>query len=139
MRRPVRLAVPIGILVGLAFACLAQAPKAGGDKKHLLVVGQSAGHTHDSISHAMLTLGKLGRESGLFDVTLRTDVGLVTQKPLQRNAKNLSYFDAVFFYTTGELPMDESQKADLLAFIRDDGKGFLGTHSATDTFYQWSE
>jgi type 1 glutamine amidotransferase len=35
--------------------------------------------------------------------------------------------------------MDESQKADLLRFVRDDGKGFIGVHSAIDTFYQWPE
>ncbi len=31
------------------------------------------------------------------------------------------------------------QKADLLSFVRDDGKGFLGAHNATDTFYKWPE
>lgn len=30
--------------------------------------------------------------------------------------------------------MDPSQRADLLAFVRDDGKGFVGGHSALDTF-----
>ena len=35
--------------------------------------------------------------------------------------------------------MDESQKADLLSFVRDDGKGFVGVHSAPDTFYKWPE
>ena len=43
------------------------------------------------------------------------------------------------FYTTGELDMDDQQKADLLSFIKDDGKGFIGIHSATDTFYNWPE
>ena len=117
----------------------AQTPKAASGKKHLLVIGQSAGFTHDSISQGMLTLGKIGQESGLFDVTLRTDAGLITKKPLKGNAKNLDYFHAVFFMTTGELPLDDSQKADLLAFIRDDGKGFVGSHTATDTLYQWPE
>jgi type 1 glutamine amidotransferase len=64
---------------------------------------------------------------------------LITKKKLKNNAKNLDYFDAVLFYTTGELPMDDSQKADLLSFIHEDGKGFVGVHSATDTFYKWPE
>ena len=127
------------LLVLIALSCLAQTPKPAGGKKHLLVVGQCMGSTHDSISHAMVTLGKIGADSGLFDVTLRTDVANITKKPTKGNAKNLDYFDAIFFYTTGELPLDDSQKADLLAFVRDDGKGFLGTHSATDTLYQWPE
>ena len=35
--------------------------------------------------------------------------------------------------------MNDQQKADLLSFVQDDGKGFLGIHSATDTFYKWPE
>jgi hypothetical protein len=35
--------------------------------------------------------------------------------------------------------MDDEQKAALLSFVRDDGKGFLGGHSAADTFYKWPE
>ncbi len=48
-------------------------------------------------------------------------------------------FDAVVFYTDGDLDMDDSQKADLLSFVRDDGKGFIGIHSATITFLSWPE
>lgn len=51
---------------------------------------------------------------------------------------NLKKFDAVWFYTTGSLPMSDTQKSDLLAFVRS-GKGFAGSHSATDTFYNWKE
>ena len=40
------------------------------------------------------------------------------------------------FYTTGELPITDQQKADLQAFV-EGGKGFVGIHSATDTFYKW--
>lgn len=137
----------LAALALLGLACLAQTPRAqkapqkkADQLKHLLVIGDSEGWTHDSISHAMVTLGKIGAQSGLFDVTLRTDVRLITKKPVPapvRNAKNLDYFDAILFYTTGELPLDDSQKADFLSFVRDDGKGFLGTHSATDTLYEW--
>ena len=35
--------------------------------------------------------------------------------------------------------MDDQQKADFLSFIRDDGKGFIGVHSATITFTKWPE
>jgi len=115
-------------------ACLAQS-----ERKHLLFVGQSVGYTHDSISQGMATMARIGETSGLFDVTFRTDVESITKKKLAGNAKNLDYFDALMFYTTGELPLDASQKADLLSFVREDGKGFLGTHSATDTLYKWPE
>lgn len=52
--------------------------------------------------------------------------------------KGLAEFDAVFFYTTGELPMDEGQKKALLNFVREGGT-FVGSHCASDTFYQWPE
>jgi type 1 glutamine amidotransferase len=54
------------------------------------------------------------------------------------NDENLKNFDAVWFYTTGELPLSDVQKSDLLGFVRS-GKGFGGSHSATDTFYKWPE
>ena len=43
------------------------------------------------------------------------------------------------FFTDGNLDMDDSQKADLLSFVRDDGKGFIGIHSATITFVSWPD
>lgn len=106
-------------------------------KKQLLAVGMSAGWEHESVSDALATLYQLGKQTGIWDTVVRTDVELITKKKLDRNAKNLDSFDAVFFMTTGELPLDDQQKADLLSFVRDDGKGFLGAHNATDTFYKW--
>ena len=108
-------------------------------KKKILAIGQVQGFQHDSVSHALATIEQLGRKTGLWDTYIRTDSQLLTKKKLEGNAKNLTYFDAVVFYTTGELPLDESQKADLLSFVKEDGKGFIGIHSATDTFYQWPE
>ncbi len=126
----------IGVL-GLAIAGSlgAQQPK----KKKLLFIGQTKGFQHDSVSHAAGTLWKLGQESGIWDTYIKTDCQLVTKKKLGGNAKNLDYFDAVAFYTTGELDMDDSQKADLLSYVKDDGKGFIAIHSGNDTFYKWAE
>ena len=71
---------------------------------------------------------------------MRTDTELLTKKDLPRNAKNLNYFDAlVFASTTGELDMDASQKQDMMSFIKEDGKGFVGIHAALDTNYTWPE
>lgn len=125
----------VGAVLLIAFGCSLN----GQAKKKLLAVGMSAGYQHDSVSDALATLYELGKESGLWDTFIRTDVQLITKKQLEGNAKNLDFFDAVFFMTTGELPLDEEQKAALLSFIRDDGKGFLGAHNATDTFYKWPE
>ena len=87
----------------------------------------------------MATLYKIGRDSGKWDTCFRTDCRNITKKKLQWEAKNLNDFDAVVFFTDGDLGMDESQKADLLSFVRDDGKGFIGIHSAAITFTKWPE
>ncbi len=109
-------------------------------RKKILAIGEVKGYQHDSVSHALSTLEQIGHQTGLWDTYIRTDCELVTKQKLAAgNAKNLNYFDAVVFYTTGELDMNDQQKADLLSFIKDDGKGFVGIHSATDTFYKWPE
>jgi len=125
------------LAVFLGIACCASLPAQQPQKKKLLFIGQTKGFQHDSVSYAAGTLWKLGQESGLWDTYIKTDCQLVTRQKLGGNTKNLSFFDAVAFYTTGDLDMDDSQKADLLSFIKDDGKGFLGIHSANDTFYKW--
>jgi uncharacterized protein len=117
--------------------CLAQS--AGPQKKHLLVIGEEKGYRHESVSHAMSTIERLGRETGLWDTTLRTDTEALTKKKLEYNAKNLNNFDAVLFFTGGDLEMDDQQKADFLSFVHDDGKGFIGIHSAAITFVNWPE
>lgn len=108
--------------------------------KHVLVIGETKGWEHDSVPDAMDAIYQMGKKSGLWDTTMRTDTELLTKKNLGRNAKNLNYFDAIVFAsTTGELDMDASQKKDMMSFIKDDGKGFVGIHAALDTNYTWPE
>src|SRR5260370_2855145 len=111
----------------------AQAPR----KKRVLAIGAVEGYQHDSVSNGLATIWKLGHDSGLWDTFIKTDTELLTKKKLEKNAKNIDYFDAIFLYTTGELPMTDEQKAALLAFVHDDGKGVVGGHSAIDTWYKW--
>lgn len=123
------------LLCSVTVSTQAQPPK----RKKLLAIGMSMGFQHDSITHGLATIWKIGQESGLWDTYIRTDTQLITKKKLGNNAKNLDYFDAIMFYTTRELPLDDEQKASLMSFVKEDGKGFLGTHSATDTLYEWPE
>ena len=108
-------------------------------RKQLLAIGEQKGYRHEAVSHALATIERLGHESGLWDTTIRTDTEGLTKKKLEYNAKNLNDFDAVLLFTGGELEMDAGQKADFLSFIHDDGKGFVGVHSATITFTDWPE
>src|ERR1700740_3712434 len=88
--------------------------------KHVLVVGQTKGFEHDSVSAAMAAVYNMGKESGLWGTVMRTYTDLQTKKNIGRNAKNLNYFDLIVFAsTTGELDMDQSQKDDMMSFIKD--------------------
>ena len=102
------------------------------------------GFQHDSVSHALATIERLGRESGLYDTYIRTDSQLITKQPITLNgrpvnAKNLNYFDAIFFFGLREIELTDQQKSDLMSFIKEDGKGFVGAHTATTAFFSWPE
>jgi len=134
LMRMMRRIIVLGLALGSAAGASAQEKK-----RNLLVIGQSKGYQHESISTAMVTLYNLGRDSGRWDTTFRTDCTAVTKRPLKYEAKNLNHYDAVAFFTDGNLDMDDSQKADLISFVREDGKGFIGIHSAAITFLGWPE
>src|SRR5262249_27585719 len=124
-------------LVTLVLVIATPAAVAQERKRNLLVIGQSKGYQHESITDAMATLYSIGRASGKWDTCFRTDCKNVTKKALKWGTKNLNDFDAIVFFTDGDLDMDDSQKADLLSFVHDDGKGFIGIHSAAITFTSW--
>jgi len=126
----------LGILLAATFALNAQTAAA---KKKLLVIGEEKGYRHEAISHAMATIERLGTQTGLWDTYIRTDTEPLTKKKLEYNAKNLNDFDAVLFYTGGTLEMDDQQRADFLSFVHEDGKGFIGVHSAAITNVKWPE
>ncbi len=127
------------VLVLVLIACGQTPAQSLSPRKQLLVIGEEKGYRHQAVSHALATIERLGTETGLWDTTIRTDTEALTKKKLEYNAKNLNNFDAVLFFTGGELEMDPQQKADFLSFIHDDGKGFVGVHSATITFTSWPE
>src|SRR2546429_9181479 len=86
-------------------------------KKRLLVVGEEKGYRHEAVSHAMATIERLGRQSGLWDTVIRTDTECLTKKKLEYNARNLNDFDAVLFYTGGTLELEDQQRSDFLSLI----------------------
>ncbi len=98
----------------------------------ILYVTATYGFRHsDSINASVTVFQQLAQQSGAFEVDHTEDVSLIT-------AANLRNYDAVYFFTSGELPLSDQQKADLLDFVRQ-GKGFGGSHSATDCNYTWSD
>jgi len=106
-------------------------PAASASKGHLLYLTLSKGFKHDVIPHTTEVIKQIGEQSGAYDTTVTEDVSLFT-------AEGLKGYDAVMFYTTGELPLSDEQKRDFIEFIKA-GHGFVGVHSATDTFYMWKD
>jgi type 1 glutamine amidotransferase len=99
--------------------------------KRVLYVTHTAGYRHDSIAVSQEAMRAVAARSGALEVVATEDLSRIT-------AGELREFDALFFFTSGELALSDSQKRDLLAFVRQ-GKGFGGAHSATDTLYSWPE
>ena len=102
----------------------------------LLMVSQSAGFRHGSVtrkdnqlSPAERVVKEMGVTSGLFRADCTQDCAKDFTK------EKLQQYDIVLFYTTGKLPI---KQADLDYFFNDwlkqKGHGFIGTHSAADTF-----
>ena len=113
--------------------------------KHLLFVADTqTGYQHDSISHAMAAVEKIGRESKTYMTMIKTDSQLITTQPIKGqgqyagaagvNAKILPFYDAVFMLPAGWGTMSDDQKADLVAFVHDQGKGLILGHAAVLAF-----
>jgi len=124
--------------------------------KSVLVVTTTTGFRHDSIPTAERILGQLAQQSGLFTVDYarvepkdpqfkgpdgKPNMEAVTNAIAKVLAEKMSpaalkKYDAIIFAnTTGDLPLPDNQ-----AFIDwvKAGGGFVGMHSASDTFHHFS-
>jgi len=119
----IRIALAVVLLFGIAPQ--PRLPK-------VLYLTQSAGFKHAVLPLSEQKLAEMGLAAKAFETTVSQDAATAI------TAANLANYDAVVFFTTGELPMHDEQKTALLEFVRG-GKGFVGVHSATDTFYKWAE
>lgn len=102
------------------------------------MVSHSAGYQHDvvrrpapeGLSPAEEVVGGLARRSGAFDVSY-----LYTRDELAGlRRQSFEAFHAVLFFTTGNLPLTAEAREALFEFVRA-GRGFVGIHSASDTWY----
>ncbi len=110
-----------------------------GDVPRVLYVTQSQGFEHGSVkrqgtqlSPSEIAMRQLAQQSGKFTIDVTQDAAADFTK------ENLQNYDVVMFYTTGNLPIAE---ADLDYFfkewLRQPGHGFIGIHSATDTYHDY--
>ncbi|MDB6175417.1 MAG: hypothetical protein JWL59_4728 [Chthoniobacteraceae bacterium] len=112
----------------------------------ILFFSKSSGFEHSVISykngmpsHAEKVLAELGKKNN-WEFTFSKDGSLFSPGYLNQ-------YDAVFFYTTGDLTtpgtdgqlaMTPAGKQALLDYVAG-GKGFIGSHSASDTFHTNNE
>jgi uncharacterized protein len=134
MSRNTRLSIVVlsvlALVSGVGLHLAKEALAAKGNVR-VLYVTQSKGFRHQSLHVSEDVMEELGATNG-FDVTL-------THKAEKYiTPENLKNLDVIVFYTTGELPLSDVQKKAFLDFIKS-GKGFIGIHSATDTFYKWPD
>ena len=99
---------------------------------------------HESIGHALAVIERLGYDSGQWDTFIRTDSAIIAKAPKKTDGSpasggpNLSNVDAIFFMGHREVPIDETQKKELLEFVRD-GKGFVAAHVGLTALESWPE
>ena len=134
-------------VIGLALALLAASLKAAdapakpdAPKKtaHVLMVTQSAGFRHGPVTRkdgalapAERTMTDLGISSNLFRVDCTQDCSKITKEQLDN-------YDIVMFYTTLNLPFQDDVRDYLFnVWVKQKGHGFIGTHSAADTFHEY--
>jgi type 1 glutamine amidotransferase len=97
----------------------------------ILMLTATAGFRHDSIATAREVLAALAPANN-FSLSATEDLSRIS-------AAGISEVDVVMFaLTSGELALSASQRAALIAAIND-GKGFIGIHSATDTLYEFPD
>lgn len=116
--------------------CLTLNTADAAEKSRILMLTQSAGFRHGSVNRnsqelapAEIAMVQLGQKTELFSVDCTQDAASdMTQG-------NLKKYDIVVFYTTGKLPIaDADMEYFLKDWLRQEGHGFIGFHSATDTY-----
>jgi type 1 glutamine amidotransferase len=126
----------LGCVAGAwCFTACANRPPTAPDNStpaRVLMLTATAGFRHDSIATAQQVMSSLANSSRAFTVTS-------TEQLSAFSASNLRNFDVLMFtLTSGELAFTAEQRAAILTFVNDGG-GFIGIHSATDTLYEWPE
>ena len=141
---------PLAEKITAALPAKAQAtPK---KERKLLVFSVTAGFRHKSIPTGKKALTLLGDKTGAYTAVVSDDLANFEKD-------KISQFDAICFLSTTQNVFAPSKKerksmsaeqiaeakvkelrlkANLLEFISS-GKGFVGIHAASDTFYEWPE
>jgi uncharacterized protein len=99
---------------------------------------------HAFTSHALAVIERLGYETGLWDTFIRTDSNIIFDQAQKTDGSpasggpSLRNVDGIFFLGHRDVPINDQQKAELLAFVRS-GKGFVAAHTGLTAFEAWPE
>jgi hypothetical protein len=102
-------------------------------ERRLLVFWRCEGFFHgEGIAGGNRALELMGQKTGAYRADFSDDYGVF-------EPANLAKYDAVILNNTTQLKLpDAGKKQALLDFVRQ-GKGLVGIHAATDSFYDWPE
>jgi type 1 glutamine amidotransferase len=99
--------------------------------RRVLIFYRTEGYVHSSIPYANQALKGLGEITGAYWADISEDLGVFSQAAL-------APYDAIVFNNTTHLSLSPGERAALLAFVNA-GKGVVGIHAASDSFYTWPE
>lgn len=146
----ISVAVAGVVLIASTIAAVEQRPRRGSQpvrtRKAVLAWADTRNGIaqHDSTSHALSVIERLGYESGAYDTFIRTDSNIIANQPKRTTGEpasggpSLATVDAIFFLGHRDVPIDDQQKQELLAFVRG-GKGLVAAHTALTAFESWPE
>lgn len=100
--------------------------------KRLLIFTLCKGYRHASIPYGVEAIKRMGIETGTFIADASDDPSVFEKDNLEK------YEGVLFLSSTGTLFDDARLKRNLLEFV-EKGKGVIGIHAATDSFYNWAE
>jgi hypothetical protein len=139
-------ATPSDVAEKISKAAPEKATAAPAQKRKVLAFTKALGFKHGSIPVCAKMVEVLGSKTGAWETVTSDDMAMFEPETLRQ-------FDAVFMCsTTGDLfgrdPLDKAPKAEAERFARlrksvldfvSGGKGWGGSHAATDSCYGWPE
>jgi hypothetical protein len=100
--------------------------------RRILVFWRCEGFFHgEGIAGGNHALASTGQKTGAYTADFSDDYSVLEPAKLAK-------YDAVVLNNTTQLKLPEPAKQALLEFVRS-GKGIVGIHAATDSFYNWPE
>jgi type 1 glutamine amidotransferase len=99
--------------------------------RRVLIFYRTEGYVHASIPYGNEALTQLGAVTGAYHAELSEDPDMFAQPRLRG-------YDAVVFNNSTHLWLTAAQRTGLLGFLGA-GKGLVGIHAASDSFYTWPE